>query len=49
MDSICNYYHSSVQVEKFHKLWNFTNCQFAIMELQQQGHYKLVSDLKSDP
>ena len=37
------------QVEKFHKLWNFDNCQFAIMELQPQGHYKLVTDLKSDP
>lgn len=37
------------QVEKFQKLWNFDNCQFAVMELQPQGHYKLVTDLKSDP
>ena len=38
-----------LQVEKFHKLWNFENCQYAIMELQPQGHYKLITNLKSDP
>lgn len=35
-------------VEKFHKLWNFRNCEFAIMELQPQGYYRLISDLRSD-
>lgn len=40
---------SFLQVEKFHKLWNFDNCQYAIMELQPQGHYKLITKLKSDP
>ena len=38
----------SLQVEKFHKLWNFDNCQFGIMELQKDGYYKLLTKLQSD-
>ena len=38
-----------VQVEKFHKLWNFENCQYAVMEKQPGGFYRLVSELKCDP
>lgn len=41
-------YLSSQQVEKFHKLWNFDNCQFAVMELQKDGYYKLITQLQSD-
>ena len=36
------------KVEKFHNLWNFTNCQFAIMELQEDGFYKLITKLRSN-
>lgn len=43
---LTRFYHWSV--EKFHKLWNFDNCQFAIMELQQDGFYKLITKLKSN-
>ena len=39
----------SLQVEYFHKLWNFDNTQFAIMELNSEGYYQLISPLKSDP
>ena len=38
----------SWQVEKFHKLWNFGNCQFAIMELQEDGFYKLITKLRNN-
>lgn len=44
---LMRYYHW--KVERFHKLWNFNNCQYAIMEKQPEGHYRLVSELKSDP
>ena len=37
-----------IQIEKFHKLWNFENCQFSVMEKKANGSYKLVSELKSD-
>ena len=38
----------SLQIDKFHKLWNFDNCQFAVMEKQPNGSYELVTELKSD-
>lgn len=44
---LTRFFHWSV--EKFHKLWNFKNTQFAIMKLQPRGYYKLISELKSDP
>lgn len=36
-------------IEKFHKLWNFDNCQYSIMELQPDKYYKLITELKCDP
>ena len=42
---LCN----TLKVEKFHKLWNFENCQYAVMEKLPEGQYRLISELKSDP
>lgn len=38
-----------LQIEKLHKLWNFDNCQFSIMQLLPSGGYRLISELKADP
>ena len=48
--NFCCYFYLkySWQVEKFHKLWNFDNCQFAIMELQQDGYYKLITKIRTE-
>ena len=35
-------------VEEFHLLWNFDNCQFAVMELQENNSYFLTTPLKRD-
>ena len=42
-------YYFTIQVEYFHRLWNFDNCQFAVMEFQSEGYYELISELKVDP
>jgi len=33
-------------VEEFHQLYNFENCQMAILQLQPNGRYTLISKLK---
>jgi len=30
-------------VQQFHELWNFENCQMTIMELDEDGRYKLIT------
>ena len=32
----------------FHQLWNFDNCQFAVMAMHPKGNYKMASKLKTN-
>ena len=45
---VCRTFVALLKVEKFHQLWNFRNCQHAIMEQQPEGYYKLITELQSD-
>jgi broad specificity phosphatase PhoE len=36
-------------VDEFHLLWNFENCQMAVLQLQPDGKYSLMEPLQRNP